>query len=202
MNYDVAIVGGGASGLACALTLVSSKGRGWEWAEGRRYVLFDTSGSDLRKALLNNVPGVPRGTTGAELLKRIKSQIESFGGVDFVKDRVVSVQRVEEVFELRTAGGKEFTAGNVVLSTGFHGFDIEGLNLEIVENPKSPKPGRVMVKHNGDYKVDEGLWVAGLLAGASSMFTAAAGIGVQVAINILSEWAGKPVVIHDVPGQG
>lgn len=56
-----------------------------------------------------------------------------------------------------------------------------------------------MIKHDGDYKVKNGLYVAGLLAGLSSMYTAAAGSGVQVAINILSEWAGKPVVIHDVP---
>ena len=41
MKYDVVIVGGGASGLSCALTLVSARGRGWQWAEGRKYLLFD-----------------------------------------------------------------------------------------------------------------------------------------------------------------
>ncbi|MDQ7039001.1 MAG: NAD(P)/FAD-dependent oxidoreductase, partial [Aquificota bacterium] len=69
----------------------------------------------------------------------------------------------------------------------------------VVENPRSPKPGRVMVVHDGNYRVRDGLYVAGLLAGVSSMFTAAAGSGVQVAVDILSLWAGRPVVIHDVP---
>ncbi len=201
MSYDVAIIGGGASGLACALTLVSAKGRGWEWAENRRYLLIDANSSDLRKALLNNVPGVGMGTLGNELLKRIRSQIESYGGVDFVKDSVVRIERFEKGFKITTKSGESLEAQNVVLATGFHSFDIEGLDVEVVDNPKSPKPGRVMIKHDGDFKVSEGLWVAGLLAGASSMFTTAAGTGVQVAINILSQWAGKPVVIHDVPGQ-
>ncbi len=199
MRYDVIIIGGGASGLSCALTLASAQGRGWEWAENRRYLVLDTGRSDMNRALFKNVPGVPGGTLGKELIDRIKEQIKGFGGVDFVEERATKVEGSKGSFRVYTEGGKVFESEYVVLASGFHRFDIECEGVKVVDNPKSPKPGRVMVEHDGDYKVREGLYVAGLLAGVSSMFTAAAGSGVQVAINILSEWAGKPVVIHDVP---
>jgi len=200
MRYDVIIVGGGASGLACALTLASSQGRGWEWAEGKKFLVIDNGRSDLNKALLNNVPGVPTGTLGPELLQKIKDQIKAINNsVEFIEDKVTKVEGEKGNFKVYTEGGKVFEADYVVLASGFHKFEIECEGVEVVDNPKSPKPGRVMIKHDGDYKVRDGLFVAGLLAGVSSMYTAAAGSGVQVAINILSEWAGKPVVIHDVP---
>ena len=199
MRYDVIIIGGGASGLSCALTLASAQGRGWEWVENRRYLVLDTGRSDMNRALFKNVPGVPGGTLGKELIDRIKEQIKEFGGVDFVEERATKVEGSKGSFRVYTEGGKIYESEYVVLASGFHRFDIECEGVKVVDNPKSPKPGRVMVEHDGDYKVREGLYVAGLLAGVSSMFTAAAGSGVQVAINILSEWAGKPVVIHDVP---
>lgn len=197
MKYDVAIVGGGASGLSCALTLVSARGRGWQWADGRRYIVFDTDNSDLKKALLRNVPGLDT-MLGTELLQKIREQIDQWGGVDFLQEEVKSIQKKEEGFELRTASGKSFTADYVVLAGGFHSFNIEGLQVEVVENPKSPKPGRVMIKHK-DFEVDKNLFVTGTLAGLSSHFTSCAGSGVEVAIEILSRFAGKRIVIHDVP---
>ncbi len=197
MRYDVAIVGGGASGLSCALTLVSARGRGWQWAEGRRYIVFDTDGSDLKKALLRNVPGLDN-VLGIDLLQKIREQINQWGGVDFLQEEVKSIRKKEEGFELQTASGKTFTADYVVLAGGFHSFNIEGLQVEVVENPKSPKPGRVMIKHK-DFEVEKNLFVAGTLAGLSSHFTSCAGSGVEVAIEILSRFAGKRIVIHDVP---
>ncbi len=197
MRYDVAIVGGGASGLSCALTLVSARGRGWQWAEGRRYIVFDMDNSDLKKALLRNVPGLDN-VLGTDLLQKIREQIDQWDGVDFLQEEVKSIWKKEEGFELQTTSGKSFTADYVVLAGGFHSFNIEGLQVEVVENPKSPKPGRVMIKHK-DFEVDKNLFVAGTLAGLSSHFTPCAGSGVEVAIEILSRFAGKRIVIHDVP---
>lgn len=197
MKYDVVIVGGGASGLACALTLVSSRGRGWQWAEGRKYLIFDTDNSDLKKAFLKNVPGVDP-ITGTELLEKIRRQIEKWGGVDHLQEEVVRIEKREEGFHIESQSGKTFLSDYVVLAGGFHSFKITGLELELVENPKSPKPGRVMIK-NKDYEVDKNLFVIGTLAGLSSHFTSCAGSGVEVAIEILSRFAGKRIVIHDVP---
>lgn len=202
MRYDVVIVGGGASGLSCALTLASARGRGWEWAENRRYLVIDDSRSDMNRALFRNVPGVDQNILGRDLIAKIKSQIETFGGVDFLEDRVLRAEGERGSFRVFTEKGRRFESEFLVLACGFHRFDIEGLGVKVVDNPRSPKPGRVMVVHDGNYKVRDGLYVAGLLAGVSSMFTVAAGSGVQVAIDILSIWAGRPIVIHDVPEEG
>jgi thioredoxin reductase len=195
--YDVIIVGGGASGLACALTLASSRGRGWSWAEGRTYLVFDTGESDLHKAYLKNVPGV-QPMTGTRLLEVIREQIKDWGGVEFSNEKVVEIKKDGEVYKVYTEEGKEYSAKYVVLAGGFKEFSIKGLELEVVENPKSPKPGRVMIKHK-DFEVMPNLFVAGTLAGLSSHFTSCAGSGVEVAIEILSRMAGKRIVIHDVP---
>jgi Thioredoxin reductase len=195
--YDVIIVGGGASGLACALTLASSRGRGWSWAEGRTYLVFDTGESDLHKAYLKNVPGV-QPMTGTQLLEVIREQIKNWGGVEFSNEKVVEIKKDGEVYKVYTETGKEYSAKYVVLAGGFKEFSIKGLELEVVENPKSPKPGRVMIKHK-DFEAMPNLFVVGTLAGLSSHFTSCAGSGVEVAIEILSRMAGKRIVIHDVP---
>jgi len=195
--YDVIIVGGGASGLACALTLASSRGRGWNWAEGKTYLVFDTGESDLHKAYLKNVPGV-QPITGTQLLEVIREQIKDWGGVEFSNEKVVEIKKDGEVYKVYTEEGKEYSAKYVVLAGGFKEFPIKGLELEVVENPKSPKPGRVMIKHK-DFEAMPNLFVVGTLAGLSSHFTSCAGSGVEVAIEILSRMAGKRIVIHDVP---
>ncbi|MDW8433996.1 MAG: FAD/NAD(P)-binding protein [Aquificaceae bacterium] len=197
MKYDVVIVGGGASGLSCALTLLSSQGRNWEWAENRKYILFDTDHSDLNKAFLKNVPGIEP-MAGRELLQKVRKQIQDWGGMEILQEEVTRVEKKGEHYEVETASGKVFLSDYVVLASGFHGFSIKGINVEVVENTKSPKPGRVMLKHK-DYEVDKNLFVVGTLAGLSSHFTSCAGSGVEVAIEILSRFAGKRIVIHDVP---
>jgi thioredoxin reductase len=195
--YDVIIVGGGASGLACALTLASSRGRNWDWAEGRTYLVFDRGESDLNKAYLKNVPGI-QPITGTQLLEVIREQIKDWGGVEFSEEKVVEIKKEGDIYKVYTEEGKEYSAKYVVLAGGFKEFSIKGLELEVVENPKSPKPGRFMIKHK-DFEVMPNLFVVGTLAGLSSHFTSCAGSGVEVAIEILSRMAGKRIVIHDVP---
>jgi Thioredoxin reductase len=137
--YDVIIVGGGASGLACALTLVSSRGRGWSWAEDKKYLIFDKNESDLHKAYLKNVPGL-QPMRGTELLQVIRKQIEEWGGVEFLQEKVVEIRRDGEAYRVITEEGKEYVGRYVVLAGGFKEFSIKGIDFEILENPKSPKP--------------------------------------------------------------
>ncbi|GAB6077324.1 NAD(P)/FAD-dependent oxidoreductase [Hydrogenobaculum acidophilum] len=205
MRYDIVIVGGGPSGLSCAITIGSAVEHEMEFAKDKKVLVIDNGTSDLKSAKLNNVPGIKRGTLGKELLEQIKNQAIEYPCIEIIEDTVKRVSKNGN-FHIETSSGKDFEADVLVLATGFKAFDIEGIELNVVENPLSPKPNRVMIKTNEKYEaIDKGekpvenLYVAGLLAGFSSMFACAAGSGVQVAINILNKYAGKPIVIHDVP---
>ncbi len=205
MRYDVVIIGGGVSGLSCAITLGSCVEHSMEFFKDKTILVIDAGKSDLRKAMLNNVPGVKRGTLGDELLQSIKAQAMEYPCIKVIEDIVHTIEK-PNTFRLSTAHNGDFEADVVALATGFQAFDIKGLDLNVVENTLSPKPGRVMIKTNERYEaldknnnVVKNLYVAGVLAGFSSMYTTAAGSGVQVAINILNNYAGKSIVIHDVP---
>ncbi len=203
--YDIVIVGGGVSGLSCAIILGSGLEHELEFIKGKSVLIIDDDSSDLKKAKLNNVPGIKRGTAGKELLNELKNQMKEYS-IKILQDSVISIKKDGEFF-INTKENKTIQAQVLVLATGFKAFNIEGLNLKVMENPLSPKPARVMIETTKNYEaidntgaVVENLYVAGLLAGFSSMYACASGSGVQVAINILNKYAGKPVVIHDIPG--
>lgn len=205
MRYDIVIVGGGPAGLSCAITIGSAVEHEMEFAKGKKVLVIDNGNSDLKSAKLNNVPGIKRGTLGKELLEDIKNQAKEYACVEILEDAVKKIFK-NNSFVVQTASGNSFEADVVVLASGFKAFDIEGIELDVVENHLSPKPGRVMIKTNKNYEAldkngnaIENLYVAGILAGFSSMFACAAGAGVQVGINILNKYAGKPILIHDVP---
>ena len=206
MKYDVIIIGGGVSGLSCAITLGSGVEHDLEFFKDKHILVIDDGNSDLRKAKLNNAPGIKRNTLGEELLQNIKSQVLEYSCVKVIEDTVISLEKVDNVFKVNTKHNGNFESDVVVLATGFKAFDINGIELDVVENPLSPKPGRIMIKTNNSYcaldkngNVVDNLYVAGVLAGFSSMYAAASGSGVQVGINILNKYADKPIVIHDVP---
>ncbi|RUM50676.1 MAG: NAD(P)/FAD-dependent oxidoreductase, partial [Hydrogenothermus sp.] len=174
----------------------------FDWSKNRRYLIIDNSGaSDLLKAELNNVAGIPKGTIGTNLLKEIKNQALEFGNVEIKEGRVIEAVEENGLFTVKTESGETYKGDILVLATGFHEFSIKGLNVEVIDNIRAPRPGKVMVKHDGNFKVRENLWVAGNIAGCSTMFAAAIGSGAQVACDIMSKWAGKNIVIHDVPSK-
>ncbi|MDW8237466.1 MAG: FAD-dependent oxidoreductase [Aquificaceae bacterium] len=192
----VLIVGAGASGLSCAVCLLSSKGRGFDWADLVEVLLVDNGRSDLNRAFIKNAPAIEQ-ISGVDILERMKTQVYALGG-KILTGKVVKIIRENSQFFVELEDGREFISDFVVLASGFHRFDIQGLNVELLDNPMSPKPGRVMIKHS-NFLVSKRLYVAGTLAGISSHFTSCAGSGFEVASIIMKELAGKPVVIHDVP---
>ncbi|WP_293445396.1 NAD(P)/FAD-dependent oxidoreductase [Persephonella sp.] len=196
-RYDVIIIGGGPAGLTCGITLASSKGK-FDFAENRKYLIIYGDYSDLDKALLNNVPGINKGTKGKDLLRQIRKQAEGFENLKLKKGKVVKAEGEKGNFTVYLENGETYKADYIVIATGFHSFDIQGLNVEVIPHKKSPRQGKIMIK-NENGKVREGLFVAGLVAGVPTMFACASGSGAEVACDILSEWAGKTVVVHDVP---
>ena len=192
--YAVAIIGGGVSGLSCALTLADG-GRRFEFAKGKKFLVVDSNSSDALKAVLNNVPGVKKGTTGEEYLAFLRSQVEEFEEANLVEGEVCEVVKEGDKFKVILSDGREFESDTVVFATGFHSFNVKTDLVEVIPHPKSPRPGKVALKPKS-----ENVFVCGNAAGEITMVATAAGSGVSVACDILSRWAGKVVVPHDSIG--
>ena len=192
--YAVAVIGGGVSGLSCALTLADGAKR-FDFAKGKKFLVVDSGSSDALKAVLNNVPSVKRGTTGEEYLSFLRAQVEEFEDVNLVEGEVCEVVKEGERFKVILSDGREFEAELVVFATGFHSFPVKTELVEVVPHPKSPRPGKIALKPKA-----EGVFVCGNAAGEITMVATAAGSGVSVACDILSRWVGKVVVPHDSIG--
>ena len=200
MRYFVAIVGGGPAGLAAAATLASAKGH-LPIMEDKKILVVDEGNSDLKRALLRNFPAVEIGALGPQVWEEMKRRVSSFDNVDLVEGKVVSVTGEDGNFTLKTEDGREFQAEKVIIATGFHKFDIEGLPVEVQPHAKAPRPGKVQLKVDEKKRVMPGVYAAGLVAGDQTMVAIAMGSGTEAALNLLSDVVGKTVVIHDVVGK-
>ncbi|MDD3591981.1 MAG: FAD-dependent oxidoreductase [Sulfurovum sp.] len=195
-KYDIIIIGGGVSGLSCAITLGSAASK-LDAASDKRILVIDAGASHLNKAEINNVAGIAEGTKGPELLGFMAKQAKSYKNVRLLSETVLSVSGTKGNFTITTDSEDRFQADTVVFANGMQTIDVEGINDLVVDHIRAPRPGMVMIKN--DYgKIGDGKYVTGCAAGASSMFAAAAGYGAQTATDIISTWTGKYTVIHDV----
>jgi len=193
----IAIVGGGPSGVACALTLWAAR-HNPALPKDIQITLFDAGHSDLQKAALWEVPGMPMGVVGSLLLSQMRQQVVDAG----LAWHDLAIQRIKSQsspFHLHAANGDSWETDIVVLATGFKAFEIElEVQAPIMAHPHSMK-SRVCLKVDSQSRLSQGFYVAGSLAGVYSMYATAIGSGTAVACNILSELTGKPTVVHDVP---
>lgn len=196
--YDVIIIGGGVSGLGAAITLGSSEGNKIGKFET---LIIDNGKSDLKKAVLYNVPYLPHGTSGVEAWDKLKEDALAFKSVSFTNEKVVSIDGEFGNFLVKSEN-ETYKAKEVILASGCHSLDITLNGNAIPTKPHNlvPKEGKVKVEYNGRGEIEEGLYVAGLLAGVTTMFATALGSGVEVASAILSKRAGKVAIIHDFDG--
>ena len=72
MRYDVVIIGAGAAGFGCALTLGSANDK-FDWAKDKKYLILDDNKSDLNVGKYFNVAGVDSGINGVDLLLKMKN---------------------------------------------------------------------------------------------------------------------------------
>jgi len=196
-TYDIIIIGGGVGGLACGITLASAHAK--PWFQERRVLVIDDGNSDLKKAKLFNAPGVTPGTTGTEALHTMRMQFQQYPPATLHAGSVCSAQRDGDHWTVCTSDDCAFTADALVLATGYKRWEIDGLPVSPAPHPRGGKLDRIMLEHDGVYRVATDLHVAGLLGGGSSQFAIAAGIGAQVAVELLSGWAGKRTHVHDLP---
>lgn len=195
-KYDIIIIGGGVSGLSCAITLGSAASK-LDVASDKKILVIDAGASHLNKAEINNVAGIAEGTKGPELLESMAKQAKSYQNVTLLSGTVLSVTGTKDNFTVTTASDDAFLADTVVFANGMQTIDVKGIDDLVVDHIRAPRPGMVMIK-NDNGKIGDGKYVTGCAAGASSMFATAAGYGAQTATDIISTWTGKYTVIHDV----
>lgn len=194
-KYDVAIIGGGISGLSAGLILSAGIKDNNEIRD-KSVCVFDAGGSDALKAQFFNAPGIKQGTSGKKAIKKLREQVESYRIVDFYDNRVREIRKISDGYTIATKKGAVANAEYIILATGFRNWDINGLEIPIKPFTRTTNPSRVAVEHR-DYRIDDKIYVCGLLADVSSHYPIVAGTGAQAAINLMHEWTGEWIVIHD-----
>lgn len=197
--YDVLIVGAGAAGMSCALVLGSAKTK--SFAENKRIGLIaHQRTSHLQTALFNNVLGLAPGTLGSDILIQGKEQLDTlYPHVEQIEnEKVKSISKSSEGFTVTTTK-KTYHTKIAVIAVGYTNLiTIGGLESYIEPHPKTvAEKERIWLK-NEDHKIEDGLYVAGTLAGWRSQFAIACGSGAQVATDVLTLWNdGKHSHVHD-----
>ena len=197
--FDVLIIGGGVSGMSCALVLGSAKNK--KFATEKTIGIFThQKSSSLQEAIFNNAYGIPAETLGSDLLSQSTQQLSQlYPHVTQIPDeKVLKIKGKSPDFTITTNKNTYKTKVIVVTIGASNTFSIEGLMQFVEPHQKSlPEKQRIQL-HNTDHKVADGIYVAGTLAGWRSQLTIAAGSGAAVATDILTLWNnGTQTHVHD-----
>lgn len=187
--FDVLIIGGGVSGVSCALVL-GSAGKKAFVSDKKIGIFTHQKSSNLQEALFNNAYGIPAGKLGSELLtESIEQLATTYPQIEQIpNEKVLKIEGQFPDFIVTTNKSSYRTQNIVVAINASNTFAIEGL-MEYVEPHRKaiPEKNRVQLK-NIDHKVAEGIYVAGTLAGWRSQLSIASGSGASVATDILTLW--------------
>ena len=187
--FDVLIIGGGVSGISCAMVLGSAKNKTFVTAK-KIGVFTHQKTSALQEALFNNAYGIAPGKLGSELLiESITHLSETYPHIAQIpEEKVLKIEGHYPEFTVVTNKSK-YQTQNIVIGVGSaNTFAIEGL-MQFVEPHKKalPEKQRIQLK-NTDHKVADGIYVIGTLAGWRSQLAIAAGSGAAVATDLLTLW--------------
>ena len=187
--FDVLIIGGGVSGISCALVLGSAKNKAFV-SHKKIGILTHQKTSALQEALFNNAYGITPGKLGSELLIESIDQLSNTYPhiLQIPEEKVIKIEEHYPEFTVVT-NKSTYKTRNIVIGIGSaNTFSIEGL-MQFVEPHKKalPEKQRIQLK-NTDHKVADGIYVIGTLAGWRSQLAIAAGSGAAVATDLLTLW--------------
>ena len=197
--FDVLIIGGGVSGMSCALVLGSAKNKPFV-TDKTIGIIAHQKNSNLQEAVINNAYGIPPGKLGADLLSEsIQHLSETYPHITQIpNEKVLKIEGDSSEFTI-TTNKNTYISKMVVVGIGAaNTFAIEGLMHYVEPHQKTlPEKQRIQLR-NIDHKVAEGIYVTGTLAGSRSQVAIAAGSGAAVATDILTLWnGGMQTQVHD-----
>ena len=187
--FEVLIIGGGVSGMSCALVLASAKNKPFVTHQ-KIGIITHQKTSSLQEAIINNAYGIAPGKLGADLLAESKQHLsETYPHIEQIPDeKVLKIEGEFSNFTI-TTNKNTYKSKMIVVSIGYSNtFAIEGLMHYVETHQKSlAEKQRIQLK-NADHKVAEGIYVTGTLAGWRSQVAIASGSGAAVATDILTLW--------------
>lgn len=189
--FDVLIIGGGVSGMSCALVLGSAQKKSFV-LDKKIGIITHQKTSSLQEAIFYNAYGVPSGKLGSELLiESIEHLHELYPHVTQIEgEKVLKVSGEFPNFKV-TTNKNSYQTKSLVIAIGYSNtFDIEGLNHFVEPHKKALAEKQRIQLNNQDHKVADGIYVVGTLAGWRSQLAIAAGSGAAVATDILTLWNG------------
>ena len=187
--FDVLIIGGGVSGMSCALVLGSAHKK--PFVQDKKIgIITHQKTSSLQEAIFYNAYGIPSGKLGSKLLTE---------SVDHLQQLYPHVTQIEGEKVLKVSGEfpnftvttnkDSYQTKSIIVAIGYSNtFDIEGLLQHIEPHKKAVAEKQRIQLKNEDHKVAEGIYVVGTLAGWRSQLAIAAGSGAAVATDILTLW--------------
>lgn len=197
--FDALIIGGGVSGISCALVLGSACKKPFA-ADKKIGIITHQKASNLQTGVYNNAYGIAPGKLGSELLTESTTHLATlYPHVDQIaKEKVLKIEKRNNSF-LVTTNKNEYAAKIVIVGIGASSpMMIEGLEEYVIPHQKAvPEKNRIQLQNN-DHLVTVGLYVIGTLAGQRSQLSIAAGSGASVAGDILTLWNnGNHAQVHD-----
>ena len=187
--FDVLIIGGGVSGVSCAMVLGSARKKAFV-TDKKIGIFTHQKTSALQEALFNNAYGIASGKLGSELLIESIDQLSNTYPhiVQIPEEKVLKIEGQYPEFTVITNKNSYRTANIVVGIGSANTFSIEGL-MDFVEPHKKALPEKQRIQlRNTDHKVTESIYVIGTLAGWRSQLAIAAGSGAAVATDLLTLW--------------
>jgi hypothetical protein len=199
MIFDVLIIGGGVSGMQCALILGSAKKKTFA-AHKKIGIIMHQRASHLENALFNNVLGLSPKTLGKDILLEGKEQLATlYPDVSQIEnEKVLSIKEIGGIYAIKTNKNSYQSKILVIALNYSKPFTVDGLNEFIIPHKKAdPRKDRIQLK-NDNFLIKKRLYCCGTIAGLPSQFAIAAGSGASVATDILTLWNDNtPTKVHD-----